>query len=238
MKKIIALNLKMNLNYEEALNYVETLSNEKLDKHGIVVLPSYIYLDMFRKLEYNLGAQNVYFEDKGAYTGEISPSQLKTLGISYALIGHSERRIHFNEDNELINKKIKGSLRNNLNIILCVGETEEEKDLNKTSFVLEQQLIADLNNIENSNNIIIAYEPVWAIGSGKVPKNEEIEESIKFIKSIVNRKYNIEPKVLYGGSVNKENINTILKINNVDGVLVGSASVDPKYLISMIKSVE
>jgi len=238
VKKIIALNLKMNLNYEEALNYVETLSNEKLDKHGIVVLPSYIYLDMFRKLEYNLGAQNVYFEDKGAYTGEISPSQLKTLGISYALIGHSERRIHFNEDNELINKKIKGSLRNNLNIILCVGETEEEKDLNKTSFVLEQQLIADLNNIENSNNIIIAYEPVWAIGSGKVPKNEEIEESIKFIKSIVNRKYNIEPKVLYGGSVNKENINTILKINNVDGVLVGSASVDPKYLISMIKSVE
>ncbi|MDD2203658.1 MAG: triose-phosphate isomerase [Bacilli bacterium] len=238
MKKIIALNLKMNLNYEEALNYVETLSNEKLDKHGIVVLPSYIYLDMFRKLEYNLGAQNVYFEDKGAYTGEISPSQLKTLGISYALIGHSERRIHFNEDNELINKKIKGSLRNNLNIILCVGETEEEKDLNKTFFVLEQQLIADLNNIENLNNIIIAYEPVWAIGSGKVPKNEEIEESIKFIKSVVNRKYNIEPKVLYGGSVNKENINTILKINNVDGVLVGSASVDPKYLISMIKSVE
>ena len=117
---------------------------------------------------------------------------------------------------------------------MCIGETEEEKNSNKTSFILEHQLISDLENVEDLDNIIIAYEPVWAIGSGKVPKNEEIEDSIKFIKSIVRREYNVEPKVLYGGSVNKENINAILGIENVDGVLVGSASINPQYLISML----
>jgi len=228
----------MNLNYEEAINYVKTLSNEKLDKHEIIMLPSSIYLDLFKKSGYNVGAQNAHYEDKGAYTGEISPLQLKTMGVSYALIGHSERRIHFNEDDTLINNKIKGSLRNNLNIILCIGETEEEKNANNTSYILEHQLISDLKDIEDVENIIIAYEPVWAIGSGKVPKNEEIEDSIKFIKGIVKRKYNVEPKVLYGGSVNKENINAILGIENVDGVLVGSASINPQYLISMLDLVD
>jgi triosephosphate isomerase len=240
VKKIVALNLKMNLSYDEALEYVETIKNNISDVHEIIFFPGYLYLEMFKKSGYKIGAQNVHYLDKGAFTGEISPLQLKSLGIPYALVGHSERRIYFKEDDTLFNNKIKGCLRNNLRVILCVGETDEERRLKKTAFILEKQIENALKDIDRSEieDIIIAYEPVWAIGSGKTPEIEDIEDATAYIKKIILRDYGVESKVLYGGSVNKDNIKHILNIKNLDGVLVGSASNDPKNLISMLDLID
>jgi triosephosphate isomerase len=240
MKKIIALNLKMNLNYDEVLEYIDTIKNKISDSNEVIFFPSYLYLEGFKRLGYKVGAQNVYHLDKGAFTGEISPLQLKSLGIDYSLVGHSERRIYFREDDNLINNKVKGCLRNNLKIVLCIGETEEERCLKKTAMVLEKQLTHDLQDIDRSEleDITIAYEPVWAIGSGKTPRIEDIEDATAYIKKLILRDYGIEPKVLYGGSVNKDNIKSILSIKNIDGVLVGSASNDPKNLLTMLDLID
>ena len=240
MKKIIALNLKMNHDYEEMEQYVKTITNKISDNNDIIIFPSSLYLNLFKECGYKLGAQNVYSLDKGAFTGEISPLQLKTLGISYALVGHSERRIHFKEDDKLINSKVEGCLRNNLKVILCIGETDEERRLKKTALILKRQIVSDFKGVEHEwlQDITIAYEPVWAIGSGKVPKNEEVEDAIKYIKKIINEAYGVDLKVLYGGSVNKDNIKSLLSIKNLDGVLVGTASIDPKYLVSMLDLVD
>jgi triosephosphate isomerase len=240
VKKIVALNLKMNLNYDEALEYVETIKNNISDAHEIIFFPGYLYLEMFKKSGYKIGAQNVHYLDKGAFTGEISPLQLKSLGIPYVLVGHSERRIYFKEDDNLINNKIKGCLRNNLRVILCVGETDEERRLKKTAFILEKQIKNALKDIDRSEieDIIIAYEPVWAIGSGKVPRVEDIDDALKYIKRTTLRDYDVEPKALYGGSVNKDNIKPIINIKNLDGVLVGTSSFDPKYLVSMLDLID
>lgn len=240
MRKIIALNLKMNLDYEEAQQYVDFIKNKISDKHDVIIAPSFIYLDLFKKSGYKLGAQNVYYLDKGPFTGEISPLQLKTLGVSYVIVGHSDRRLHFNEDNKIINNKIKGALKNNLNVILCVGETIEERKLKKTAIVLKKQITNCLNGIDKEalEDVIIAYEPVWAIGSGETPTNAEIEDSIKYIAKIINKGYDVEPRVLYGGSVNKDNIRGIMGINNISGVLIGTASINPKSMISMLELVD
>jgi triosephosphate isomerase len=240
MKKVIALNLKMNLGYEEVEDYINAIINKISDKNDVIFFPSSLYLELFKKSGYQIGAQNVYYLDKGAFTGEISPLQLKTLGVSYVLIGHSERRLHFGEDDKLINSKIKGCLKNNLKVILCIGETIEEKQLRKTALVLEKQIINGLKGIdkEDLTDVIIAYEPVWAIGSGKTPRDEEIEDAINFITKIINREFDIEPIVLYGGSINKDNIQKIMHIKNVDGTLIGSSSLDSKYLLSMLDLVD
>lgn len=230
----------MNLTYEDAHEYVSSVTNKISEKNEIIIIPSSIYLDMFKKTGYKLGAQNVHSLDKGAYTGETSPLQLKTMGITYALVGHSERRIHFKEDDTFINEKVKGCLRNNIKVILCIGETEEERRLHKTALVLQRQITQGLKDIDSEDlvDVIIAYEPVWAIGTGKTAKAQDIEDSIKYITKIVNKEFDVNPKVLYGGSVNKENIKEIFGIKNVDGVLIGSSSIDPKYMLSMIDLVD
>ena len=240
MKKIIVLNLKMNLNYDDASTYVDTIKNKISDNNDIIFVPSSIYLDMFLKSGYKIGAQNVHYLDQGAFTGEISPLQLKSLGIDYALVGHSERRIHFREDDELINNKVKGAIKNNLKVILCIGETDEERSMNNTASVIERQIKTAFDGVKNEdlNDIIIAYEPVWAIGSGKTPSPEDIEEAIKYIKGIIKKEFNTSLSVLYGGSVNKENIEAITNANDLDGVLIGSSSIDPKYLIAMLDIID
>ena len=237
MKKIIALNLKMNLGYKEILDYIKTIQNKVTDNYEVVFFPTSIYLDLFKKSGYLVGAQNVHFENKGAYTGEISPYQLKSLGVDYTLVGHSERRLHFKENDILINEKVKGALKNQLKVILCVGETDEERLSNKTYSVIENQLKNNLQNID-LEDVTIAYEPVWAIGSGKTPTKDEIDEVVSFIKKKVKQENAIDIRVLYGGSVNKENIKDIMSIESVDGVLVGSSSIDPNYLISMIDIID
>ena len=190
-------------------------------KNTVILCPPYIYLK--KGENYILGAQNCFYENEGAYTGEISPKMLKDLGCKYVIIGHSERRNILNETDLEINKKFKACLLNNLKPVLCIGEKlgEDRKE------VLKKQLKEDLKGVKDKN-IIIAYEPVWAIGTGKTPTSDDILDSFNFIKKIIP-----ESRVLYGGSVNSKNIQEIIQIT--DGVLVGGASVNKNEFLKMIK---
>ena len=184
----------------------------------------------FKNTSIDVGAQNCFHEENhGAYTGQINSFMLKDAGAKYIILGHSENR-KLGEDNNLINRKIKSSIKSGLKIIFCIGETLSQKNKKNTKKILSQQIIQGLKNVENKKNIIIAYEPVWAIGSGLIPKETEIFEIVKFIKNKVKGS-----KVLYGGSVNSQNINLLKKIDNVDGVLVGGASQNSNNFIDIIK---
>lgn len=225
--KIVAANLKMNLNYEEIKNYVQKIEN--YDNKNIIFIPTSIYAPYFLNRGYSVGVQNCYCMDKGAYTGEVSPSQIKSMGIDYVLIGHSERRSYFKEDNDLLNKKIREALKNNLKVIYCIGETEEERNLGKTKEVLKEELMSGLKDIDDE--VIIAYEPVWAIGTNVTPTSLEIEDAISYIKSLYNY------PTLYGGSTNDKNIEELNSVKNVDGFLIGGASLDVEKLEKIIKIV-
>ena len=177
-----------------------------------------------------VGAQNCHQDENyGAYTGYMNSYMLKDVGAKYIILGHSENR-QSGENNKLINLKIKNSIKSGLKIIFCIGETLSQKRKKNTNKILSQQIIQGLKNIKNKKNIIIAYEPVWAIGSGLIPKNSEIFEIVKLIKNKVKGS-----KVLYGGSVNSKNINLLKKIDNVDGFLVGGASQNSNNFIDIIK---
>ena len=177
-----------------------------------------------------VGAQNCHEQDVyGAFTGSVNSSMLKSVGAKYIIIGHSENRQN-GETNKLINLKIKSALKSGLNIIFCIGETLQAKRKKITKSVLNKQIKAGLKNIKNNKKIIIAYEPVWSIGTGIIPKSDDLFKTISFIKK---EKKNY--KVLYGGSVNPKNINQLKSINNIDGYLIGGASQDPKKFIDIIK---
>ncbi len=177
-----------------------------------------------------LGAQNCHQSDNyGANTGQVNSKMIKAVGAKYVILGHSENR-YLGENDNLINLKIKNSIKSGLKIIFCIGESLNQKKKNKTKEILSRQITQGLKKIKNKKNIIIAYEPIWAIGSGLIPKNSEIFEIVKFIKNKVKGS-----KVLYGGSVNNKNIITLKKINNVDGFLVGGASQNSNNFIDIIK---
>lgn len=226
----------MNLDYKEALQYIAIMSDITREDIDLILAPTSIYLGEFKKTNQYLAVQNVYSKDQGSFTGEISPSQLKSFGIDYAIIGHSERRDIFFENDLFINAKLKAVIRNEITPILCVGESKEEKD--QAGIVITNQLMQNLRDISSIDNVIIAYEPVWSIGTGIVPTEHEIESRIHLIKELIYKKYNTNVKVLYGGSVNKENIHRIINIKNVDGVLVGSASKDPRYFLEMLDNIK
>ena len=177
-----------------------------------------------------VGAQNCHEQDVyGAFTGSVNSSMLKNIGAKYVIIGHSENR-QAGETDKLINLKIKSALKSGLRVIFCIGETLKAKRKKITKSVLNRQIKAGLKNIKNNKKIIIAYEPVWSIGSGIIPKSDDLFTTISFIKK---EKKNY--KVLYGGSVNPKNINQLKSINNIDGYLIGGASQDPKKFIDIIK---
>lgn len=225
MEKLIVGNLK---NYMTASDIAKYL--KKIDKiEGVVICPSNFFIPYFLKKKFDVGIQNIYLDK--TCTGEITAKQAKSLGISYAIIGHSERRNNFNETNMEINEKIKEAINDNLKVILCIGETLEEKGNNQTLEILEKQIKECLDNI-SLDNIIIAYEPIWAIGTNIIPTVNEIEENIKKIKEIVNK----DIKVLYGGSVNSNNISDIIKVT--DGVLIGKASTDIDEFLKIIEVVK
>ena len=190
-----------------------------------------------------LGAQNCFWEEKGAFTGEISPQMLKNLGCQYVIIGHSERRRYFNETSESINKKIKASIKARLKVIFCVGETDEQRKRGKTSKVLRFQIKRGLAGIteEEIKNVVIAYEPVWAIGTGKPCVVEEAGKRRFCIKKIIARFYNdsVAKKLvlLYGGSVNSKNAALYTKEGKFQGLLVGGASLKPKEFVQIVKNV-
>lgn len=238
-RKIVVANLKMNMIVSDVSNYLKEV-NDKIVSDRVIICPTSIYVPYFLQNKYKVGLQNTFLRSEGAYTGEISPKQASSMGITFTIIGHSERRMYFDENEITINKKILEALKYHLKVILCVGETLEEKNLLKTKQVLRRQIVRALTHIseEELENIIIAYEPVWAIGTSKTPTNDEIEKNIEYIKNVVNEKYsNTDIKVLYGGSINDKNINELNKIKNVSGFLVGGASLDPNKLFKIIEEV-
>ena len=230
---MIAGNWKMNTTVGEAVELVKAM-RDKLDKVRSVekvLCPPFVSLaaakELLKGTSIKLGAQNVYFAEKGAYTGEISPLMLADL-CEYVIIGHSERRQYFAESGELINKKIKAALKVNLRPIFCVGERLEQNEAGKTEEVVSEQLKSALEGIPSLNGLVIAYEPVWAIGTGKAATGEQANKTIAFIRRNLANLYGDKvaqgTRILYGGSVTASNIAEFLRFVDIDGGLVGGAS--------------
>lgn len=234
MEKIIAFNFKMNLDYNEIKEYVSNIKG-KVKNKSVIFFPPTIFLPYFISNEYSIGAQTISEFDNGAHTGELSCSQLKSIGGTYAIIGHSERRQTQKEDDLLINAKVKKALESGLKVILCIGETKEEYDMLRTSKVLKREITHNLKNIDSSllENIIIAYEPIWSIGTGLIPTIEDIEEVLSLIKEILPT-----AKCLYGGSANDQNIDYLKTSNLIDGYLLGGLSLKPEKLQIFIEKAE
>jgi len=242
--KFFMANWKMHKTVQEALEFLKDFipSVQGISDREIGIAPAFVCIDSMSKAlrdtDIKVGAQNVFYENKGAYTGEVSPVMLKDLNIDYVIIGHSERRKYFHETDEIINLKIKATMSENLNVIFCIGETLEERESEKTFDVLKKQIEKGLENIEKYNSLVLAYEPVWAIGTGKVASELQIEEAHAFIRNRLKDIYSDKAdriRILYGGSVSPENIHSIMNIANVDGVLVGGASLDPEKFLKIIK---
>lgn len=226
---IVVLNNKSNLNKEEFLKYQEELKKVKVP-FELVLCPTYLNLNLFNLDNISLGCQNVSSTNDGAYTGETSARCLKSLNIKYSLVGHSERRANQKETDKDINEKIKRLLENDIIPILCVGETKNERDNNLIEEIIKKQINLALEDISPSDmeKIIIAYEPVWSIGTGEIPKLEDIIKTNNYIKEILP--YN---KIIYGGSANENNIEEI-KSEEIDGYLLGGLSLKPKQLQTFV----
>lgn len=243
-KYLIAGNWKMNTILDDAKRITNILhTNDSFDPEvEMLICPPFTHLSFLSEtLDFSrisLGAQNSYFEEKGAYTGEISNQMLISVGCEYVILGHSERRSLFYETDELINKKVISALRAGLRVILCIGETLEQRKSGDTNDILNTQLLNCLENVNFSiENLKIAYEPVWAIGTGMTPTTEQIAETHKFIRNKLKSKYPSNSiKILYGGSLNPNNSDNILSIENVNGGLIGGAALDAESFINIYKS--
>lgn len=234
--KYLVCNFKNKLLKDDILKYNRNLG-EIETKVKLVLCPSSIYLSLFDKNGYDLGAQDISSFMDRTITGEIEANQIKSLGATYVIVGHSERRIYKHEINIDFINKINNALENNLNVIYCVGETLRDKENGSTFEILEKQISEVLNNVE-IKNIMIAYEPVWAIGTGNVPSIKEIKENIEFISDLLYEKYECKLDILYGGSVNDENIGELCSIKGLSGFLVGGASLDVNKVKGMILEME
>lgn len=235
-KKIVVANLKMHMTYKEVKKYVQVFQGLKTKR--VVFCPSALYIPYFLGYDYSVGIQQIADEVEGAYTGQISSVQAKSLGVVLSILGHSECRLYLKETDELINKKIKTALENKLNVILCIGETKEQRALLKTDRILRKQIIKGLAgcNAKDLSHIYIAYEPIWAIGTGMIPTHRDISDTIKFIQKQVKKEFGYEKiNVLYGGSVNAKNIEDLNTIEECAGFLVGGASLHPKELLKIIE---
>ena len=234
-KKVIAGNWKMNMLPNETIEYINSFSKlvENTDNEVILCVP---YTDLFYALmtaqgtNIKIGAQNMHFAEKGAYTGEVSAKMLKSIGVEYVIIGHSERRQYFNETDETVNKKIKAAFANGLKPIVCFGETLEQREVGKTVEIITKQTELALEGLTNEQvkNTIIAYEPIWAIGTGKTATSEDANNSIKEIRNkiadIYGKDVAEEVIIQYGGSVKSTNAKELFEMSDIDGGLVGGAS--------------
>lgn len=245
-KFIIAGNWKMNKTLGELRIFIEKIVPKISDLQcEIMIFTPYLgfkdALEISKSHNLKIGAQNFHFESCGPYTGEISAEMLLDVGINMSLVGHSERRKFFGETNESVNKKIKKAITLNMSVILCVGESLEEREGNKYKKTVEVQIKEALNDIsyESLENITIAYEPVWAIGTGKTASPKQSNEMCLFIKQCVRSIYNLGekliPKVLYGGSITPENCKEIFSMSDIDGGLVGGASLDESKFFKIAK---
>ncbi|MFO8101437.1 MAG: triose-phosphate isomerase [Dehalococcoidia bacterium] len=240
---IIAGNWKMNATVEEAVSLVGNIK-ERLDAvSGVekVVCPPFVSLapvaDALRGSSIEVGAQNMYFEDKGAFTGEVSPTMLAGI-CRYVILGHSERRGYFGETDEMVNRKIKAAFSHNLNPIVCIGETLEEQEAGKTEEVVTRQAKAALEGLDDIGKLIIAYEPIWAIGTGKSATEAEANGTIGLIRQVIEEAFAQGAqtlRILYGGSANASNIGAFMSQPEIDGALVGGASLKADEFIGMVE---
>ena len=235
----IAANWKMYLDksgVEEFSNIIQT--HKFNDKIKTCIFPSNVYISHLKKLVKNLeisvGAQNCHYETKGAFTGEVSSYFLKDIGCEYVILGHSERRSINKESNFHIQKCVSSAIGSNLIPIICVGESIKDRENGNALDFVTKQVNESLP--KSFENIIVAYEPVWSIGTGKIPSKIEIEEMHKHIKDLISLRYNKSIKVLYGGSVNSSNVSDILLVDNVDGFLIGGASLKAKDFLAIYSS--
>ncbi|MEN3014158.1 MAG: triose-phosphate isomerase [Endomicrobiia bacterium] len=245
-KPLIAANWKMHKTTKETKEFIEKFLSLVIDikDRDIVLCPPFTSLYLASQMLHNtnvkLGAQNMYIEEKGAFTGEVSVLMLKDSGCEYVILGHSERRKYFCETDEFINKKVLLALKHGLTPIVCVGETLQEREENKTFQVLEYQITHSLDNLKNDepHRVVIAYEPVWAIGTGKNATPQQAEEAQSFIREKYAQMYGKENsqkiRILYGGSIKPENFKDIMAQENVDGGLVGGASLDPESFFKIV----
>ena len=247
-KKVIAGNWKMNMNLHQSQKLVSEIINGlgKDNKVEVIVCPPFTSLNdvssLLKGTQIKLGAQNMYFEESGAYTAEISADMLKSVSCEYIILGHSERRVIFNESDELINKKINTALSKELKPIFCIGELLEQRESSETIKVVSSQIEKGLEGItsDQMKNVIIAYEPVWAIGTGKTATPEQAQEVHAFIREFVAKKYSTSIAenfiIQYGGSVKPENSGELLSQKDIDGALVGGACLKADSFLSIIAS--
>jgi triosephosphate isomerase (TIM) len=247
-KKVIAGNWKMNNDLAQSQNLVSNILNGLQSKPNceVIICPPYTSLSEISSLVKNtsvkLGAQNMYSEDSGAFTGEVSASMLKSVGCEYVILGHSERRNIFGESDEMINKKVLKALESGLKPIFCVGELLEQREAGTTKDVVKRQVESGLKNVDSSkiNEIIIAYEPVWAIGTGKTATSAQAQEVHEFIRSLIKNLFSSEvaEKIIiqYGGSVKPENSGELLSQKDIDGALIGGACLKADSFLSIIAS--
>ena len=245
-KKIVAGNWKMNMTIDESNDLINELKEVSENNIEIKIAPSFTNLyhaiSLLKNSAIEVVAQNVHSEKRGAYTGEISTEMLKSIGVNTVIIGHSERRKYFNETDTILSKKVKAALENSLNIIFCIGEELSERESGNHFEIIKNQLtnaLIDLNNSE-IKNIVIAYEPVWAIGTGINANNQQIQEMHEFIRELINKKFGNEIadniRILYGGSVKPNNAKEIFSLNDVDGGLIGGASLNFSDFHSIINA--
>ena len=247
-RKVIAGNWKMNMLPNEAMNFINNLAPMAQNANCEIIL-CVPYTDLFYSLltaqntKIKIGAQNMHWEEKGAFTGEIAPKMLSSIYVEYVIIGHSERRQYFAETDETVNKKIKAAINNNLKPILCIGETLEQREQGIANEIICKQLELAINGIEKNEleKIAIAYEPIWAIGTGKVATKEDANEIAKQIREKISALYDKEIAqnitILYGGSVKPDNAEEIFAMPDIDGGLIGGASLKIEEFETIIKSI-
>lgn len=244
-KPIIAGNWKMNKTVTETIELLDDIKSQDLNSNveKVVIVPftsAYSAKEILKDTDIKIGCQNMYFEETGAYTGEISPLMLQDIGVDYVIIGHSERREIFKEEDDLINKKVISALSHNIIPIICCGETLEEREQEQQEEKVKNQLIKNLQNVksEDIDSVVIAYEPIWAIGTGKTASSDDAEQMCKYIRDLITDLYNKDLsskiRIQYGGSVKPDNIKEIMLKENIDGALVGGASLDAVSFASLI----
>jgi triosephosphate isomerase len=243
----IAGNWKMYKTGPEAVETAKRLVNlcTDVEKVEVLIAPTFLSLPLVsncvRGSCLKIGAQNLYFEKEGAFTGEVSAAMIKAAGAEYVLIGHSERRQYFDETDETICKKLRAAIQAGLKPILCIGETESERDQEKTFLILDKQVSDGLKGLgpDELKDLVLAYEPVWAIGTGKTANTRQVDEVHQYLRSLLSRLFSAafsgRVRILYGGSVKPENAKELMNIKDVDGALVGGASLDPDKFIKIIK---
>jgi len=246
-KPIIAGNWKLNKTPHEAIILASDLKREIVDVEGvdIVLCPPFTALadvaDTLTETNIALGAQNIFWEDAGAFTGEISGPMLKDLGVTYVIIGHSERRQFFHETNETVNKRLRAALKNGLIPIVCVGENLAQRESNKTFDVIKDHCEGSLKGLsaEEMQGVVVAYEPVWAIGTGKTASPQQAQEVHVFIRQLLGKMFNGETaasvRIQYGGSVTPDNVALLMAQEDIDGALVGGASLKAPSFAAIVK---